>query len=102
MSGKQSSKVFNFVIHLSPAIVLSSSFPIHPVLFTSFLSEFHFLLCFILLFKESGLFNLPTPQKRICLMQNCWWYVVGFQETDSKSWGHRVLHLSERNDERPL
>ena len=66
------------------------------------LSSSHFLLCFVLLFKELGLFNLPTPQKRFCLMQNCWCYVVGFQETDSKSWGHRVLHLSERNDERPL
>lgn len=65
MSGKQSSKVFNFVIHLSPAIVLSSSFPIHPVLFTSFLSEFHFLLCFVLLFKESGVVQPPYPSKEI-------------------------------------
>ena len=63
MSGKWSSKVLNFVIHLSPAIVISSSFPIHPVLFS-------LLLCFVLLFKELG-FNLATPQKRFCLVQNC-------------------------------
>ena len=34
MSGKWSSKVLNFVIYLSPAIVISTSFPIHPVLFS--------------------------------------------------------------------
>lgn len=69
MSGKWSSKVLNFVIHLSPAIVISSSFPIHPVLFS-------LLLCFVLLFKEFIQPRYPTKEilSGAKLLMVCCWF----------------------------